>query len=110
MTIDTRVLELLERWEEQQEKGDPKTPEELCANCPELLETVKKHIAELNDLQRLVDTPCDSGGISSLGQPEKPATTVDAWQRAFRQKHRAKRANRPPKLRRDRVTGRCASM
>ncbi len=42
--------DLLSVWEERKESGDPITPEELCRNCPEMLEKVRWHIRALNQV------------------------------------------------------------
>ena len=49
----TRLENLLDRWEEAQEEGEPLTPEQLCADCPELLEELKQkiHALQLIDAQ-----------------------------------------------------------
>ena len=58
MPIDTRVFELVRRWEEQQEHGQqPLSPEELCADSPELLDEVKRRIQDLQDLEPVLDAP-----------------------------------------------------
>src|SRR6516162_7958477 len=57
MPIDSRVLELLRRWEDQEERGQPLSPEELCADAPELLEEVKQRIQGLRAFNRVLDTP-----------------------------------------------------
>ena len=43
MSVD-RLGELLARWESLTEKGQLLTPEELCRDCPELLEPLREHM------------------------------------------------------------------
>lgn len=43
------VAKLLARWQALREKGRPVSPEELCRDCPELLEEFKKHIGSTFD-------------------------------------------------------------
>ena len=50
MALDYRILDLLQRWEDARERGQPITPEELYKDSPELLEEIKKRI---RDLERL---------------------------------------------------------
>ena len=50
MTVDTRVAEILDRWEETREEGCELTPEELCAECPELLDEVRRQIQALQNI------------------------------------------------------------
>src|SRR5262245_24402351 len=42
-----QVLDLLVRWEECVERGEKITPEDLCADCPELLPDERTSIAVL---------------------------------------------------------------
>src|SRR5262249_52334620 len=44
MSPDDRVLELLLRYDKKWEQGQAITPEELCRDCPELLEEIKRRI------------------------------------------------------------------
>lgn len=41
------LIQLLLQWQEQRRDGNPVTPEELCAEIPELLEALKEQIASL---------------------------------------------------------------
>jgi len=47
MIEDSRLAELLDRWEEAEDLGTPLSAEELCADCPELLGEFKRQIAAL---------------------------------------------------------------
>src|SRR5262249_43343835 len=51
-----RVEDLLLRWEELSERGEPGTPEELCRDCPELLDELRRRIRVLQTLNRALDT------------------------------------------------------
>jgi hypothetical protein len=44
MISDPRVSDLLLEWEERQEKGSPVSVEELCRDCPHLLDEVRRKI------------------------------------------------------------------
>lgn len=50
MTDDSRLAELLDEWEDAQEEGREVTPEQLCADCPELLDEVKRRIQALREI------------------------------------------------------------
>ncbi len=50
MSVDERLEDLLLRWEELQEQGQLVTPEELCRDCPELLDELRRRIQELQTL------------------------------------------------------------
>ena len=47
MTIDERVLDLLLRYEEACARGQPPSLEELCRDCPELLDEVRQRLGSL---------------------------------------------------------------
>jgi serine/threonine-protein kinase len=44
MSNEERLEQLLDLWEESHEQGDVLPPEELCRDCPELLEQLKQRI------------------------------------------------------------------
>ena len=44
---DSRVFDLIERWEMARERGQSLTPDELCAECPELIPEVSRKIRAL---------------------------------------------------------------
>lgn len=48
---EDRLDELFDQWEEQQEQGSPVTPEELCRDCPELLEDFRQLTSRLKALE-----------------------------------------------------------
>jgi serine/threonine protein kinase/tetratricopeptide (TPR) repeat protein len=54
-------MELLLRWEDAREAGQPMTAEELCDDCPEMVPEVKRRIA---DLQGMVPV------VAGTGDPE----------------------------------------
>lgn len=47
MKDDEKISDLLLRWEEAQEQGEDLAAETLCADCPELIDPVRKRIAAL---------------------------------------------------------------
>ena len=50
-----RILEnLLDQWEEAQEKGNPVSPESLCIEHPELVTDLKKQIDSLEQINRML--------------------------------------------------------
>src|SRR6266849_7934649 len=65
MTLDDRILDLLLRWEELGEQGQPITPEQLCQDSPELLDEIKKRIQDLGRVSSLVSTVNETGGADS---------------------------------------------
>src|SRR5438105_5813813 len=50
-----RLLELLERWEEQQRQGQEVSPQELCADFPELQPALERAILKLKKANPLLD-------------------------------------------------------
>jgi serine/threonine-protein kinase len=57
MTNPPSVNELLLRWYEAQEQGRPVSPEELCGDCPELLESVRRGIDALLSMEGMLRSP-----------------------------------------------------
>ncbi|MBI3408861.1 MAG: SUMF1/EgtB/PvdO family nonheme iron enzyme [Planctomycetes bacterium] len=70
MTSSTRVLELLVRWQELHEQGDSITPEELCRECPELAEEVKKRLEGLGQLAAFMGSQITVSQARPLPQTE----------------------------------------
>jgi tRNA A-37 threonylcarbamoyl transferase component Bud32 len=68
MTDKTRLLDLVVRWEELQGAGQDVTPEELCADCPELIEALRERIQALSALKRVLDVG-DTQPMSNVPPP-----------------------------------------
>ena len=56
MADQTRLDELLDQWEEAREEGQELTAEELCRDCPELLDEVKRQIEALRKIDGELNT------------------------------------------------------
>jgi serine/threonine-protein kinase len=56
MTSSTRLLDLLLRYEELQQQGHDVTPEELCRDCPELLDAVREQLHGLAQFDAFLQT------------------------------------------------------
>src|SRR6266849_2823253 len=54
MTEQTRLDALLLRYEELRAQGTSASPEELCLECPELLEELKRQIRALDSMNALL--------------------------------------------------------
>jgi WD40 repeat protein/tRNA A-37 threonylcarbamoyl transferase component Bud32 len=65
MSVDAQVLTRLLHWEEARRQGQIITPEQLCANAPELLEEVRRGINDLEALGPIVNGRCDTASLSS---------------------------------------------
>src|SRR5262245_23109512 len=69
-----RLLDLLERWDLARRDGRPGTPEELCADCPELLDELKRQIALQERLSALARPAKDTDHGGRESTPSRPAT------------------------------------
>jgi tetratricopeptide (TPR) repeat protein len=69
MAHDERVLDILMRYEELRRQGLPAVPEELCRDCPELLDVVKREIASLERL----DVQIGAGSTAEASEPAGPS-------------------------------------
>src|SRR5215831_23628 len=65
MVVDDRLMDLLLQWEELREQGRPVSAEELCRDCPELLDEVRRRLRFL-DAVRPEGEP-DAGATEAVG-------------------------------------------
>jgi serine/threonine protein kinase len=56
METETRVDDLVDRWEVMRARGTPLTIEELCADCPELVAPVRRRIEILRAMDSALET------------------------------------------------------
>ena len=70
MTDDDKVADMLLSWEEARERGRVVTAEELCRDCPELLDIVRERIRLLGNAGWLKASPAT---------PEKPRTLAERY-------------------------------
>src|SRR4051794_32180012 len=68
-TVEARLSELLSCWEELRHQGHPVSPEDLCCECPDLLEDLKARVLELEAMERLLDTGAMAAQHISSGPP-----------------------------------------
>ncbi|MFL5340533.1 MAG: protein kinase domain-containing protein [Gemmataceae bacterium] len=54
MSNETRLSDMLGRWEQLRTEGPPPALEELCAGCPELMPELKRRVAALAAMDRLL--------------------------------------------------------
>jgi serine/threonine-protein kinase len=64
------VSDLLLEWEERCEQGRPISPEELCRDCPELLDELRRQIAVLQKMNPLLRVPSPA---EKAGTPHSPS-------------------------------------
>ena len=63
MSVDHRLMDLLLQWEELREQGRLVSAEELCRDCPELLDEVRRRLRFL-------------GAVRPEGEPGAAATKI----------------------------------
>src|SRR5262245_27780651 len=75
MPPDPRVIELLLRYEELREQGQAVPLAELCRDCPELLDEVRRRVEDLTALQPRLDLPptLEAPPFADQGPGEVPA-------------------------------------
>jgi WD40 repeat protein/tRNA A-37 threonylcarbamoyl transferase component Bud32 len=84
---DNRLAELLLRWEELHEQGHLVSPEELCRDCPDLVDELRRRVDALRAIDRVVglqpasDAPtiADSSQSANTARQDKslPPRTAD---------------------------------
>ena len=52
-THEDQVLDLLEQWFDARQHGEPVHIEEVCRNCPELADTLRRQVALFEKLERM---------------------------------------------------------
>jgi eukaryotic-like serine/threonine-protein kinase len=55
MGTETRIDDLINRWEQMRERGTPQTIEELCSHCPDLVAEVRHRIRALREVDSALD-------------------------------------------------------
>src|SRR5262249_1527002 len=83
-----RVTDLLLRWEELSERGESVTPEELCRDCPELLDELRRRVRALQALDQALDAargpPTVEAPPSSVGTTPPRPTAVPGFDDPYR--------------------------
>ena len=51
MAVNSRIVDLVLQWEELREQGQDIDPAQLCKDCPDLIEEVKKRMAALEQMR-----------------------------------------------------------
>src|SRR5215475_14076174 len=73
-----RVGDLLLRWEELSERGESVAPEELCRDCPELLDELRRRIRALQALSPALDTTSGASPPTGSQAPDCAAARSEA--------------------------------
>jgi WD40 repeat protein len=76
MTADPRLSELLARWEESQSGPQPTSVEDLCRDCPELIEPLRRELQNLQATREM--RPSDEAGRSGAVSGDASRRTVAA--------------------------------
>jgi serine/threonine-protein kinase len=71
MPVDSRIDQLLSRWEHLREQGEGVSAEQLCADCPALLPEVRRRLQALGAVDRVLETAgsASSGTTTGEGPP-----------------------------------------
>ena len=86
MSHESRLLDLVVEWEERRAAGQAASPEELCRNCPELVEALQEHLGAMEKMNLVLDAkrlPPDglAGNTEALLGPQPAPYSVgsDDW-------------------------------
>lgn len=55
MSQESRLLDLVVEWEERRAAGQTVAPEDLCRDCPELLDELRSHLQAMAGMDALLD-------------------------------------------------------
>jgi serine/threonine protein kinase len=73
-TDESRLLDLIVRWEELRDAGQVVTAESLCADCPELLPALQERLNALRAVDGALQTQ-DTGQLTKSLHPDKNLDT-----------------------------------
>ena len=85
MSHESRLLDLVVEWEERRAAGHAALPEELCRDCPNLIEELKACLRAMVGMDAVLDTSepmsdGDPGCTQILGKlPEVGLAQLDGW-------------------------------
>src|SRR4051812_32875804 len=103
MNGQERLEELLLEWEERGDRGKGGSPQELCRECPELVDALAAEIANLKRVAWVKQaSPEPPGFVSALNEPEKPPEAAP-WDLTARDRPNAEPARQPQRIGRYRV-------
>src|SRR5262249_5538365 len=78
---DSRVSELLRRWQEHRDKGQTLSPEQLCVGCPELHGEVRRQLDAVRWIEGMradIATGAQSSATEATAQADAPLSEHDA--------------------------------
>ena len=86
MNYESRLLDLVVEWEDRRAAGQTASPEDLCRDCPELLEELRKVLGAMAGMNAVLgpERPPAEGVVArTVALTEPPATCEpvprDAW-------------------------------
>ena len=82
-----QLPDLLLRWEELRDQGQNATPEELCRDCPEHLDELRRRIAALQAMDQRLHLTADESverslPLSAPNDHGRPSEFLDVWKQA----------------------------
>jgi serine/threonine-protein kinase len=69
-TVDT----LLSLWHQRRQQGDAITPEKLCADCPELLDDLRRQIGAIAGVEALLPSQAAPATLATVDGQKAPDT------------------------------------
>jgi hypothetical protein len=84
---DSRLLDLVLRWEELRHAGQSLSAEELCADCPELQPALRERLQAIRVMDAVLATRNGGQGTTSL--PPQPSETIASTSQAPAEAHPA---------------------
>jgi serine/threonine protein kinase len=76
MSTNQRLSELLLQWEELHEQGRPASVGELCRDCPELADELRRRIAVLQAMPSVLAAPLPRAGQATLAVEDRHANSL----------------------------------
>jgi|GEM_PF-61142 len=83
MTTDPRIPQLVASWQAHHLAGHLVTPEEVCGDCPELTEELKRHLAKLSLSESpLAETAFETPSLRAMEAAAQAPTAVSSLPQA----------------------------
>jgi hypothetical protein len=74
LTVEALLSRLMLRWDELRRQGQSISVEELCGDCPELMEELKRRIKDVDAIDRVLATATDTTSTQVAGRSQVDAT------------------------------------
>src|SRR5262245_59566577 len=76
------LTSLLVRWEQGEEAGKPLTPEDLCADSPEMLAPLAEAVEVVRQIRHLMQPGGDSLPVTLGGAAARASSLLVRWERS----------------------------